>query len=63
MSVGDLVLAAEEQGVTAAPLVYGRIARAELEAGAAHWQLWMAPAIVADLPEKLVIVQPIINRK
>jgi hypothetical protein len=63
VSVGDLVLADEEEGVTAAPLVYGRIARAELEAGAAHWRLWMAPAIAADLPRKLVVVQPVINRK
>lgn len=61
VSVGDMVLAAREQSLTDAPLIYGRIARAELEPGAAHWQLWMEPAIADELPQRLTILQPHMN--
>lgn len=61
VSVGDLVIAAEEQGLTDAPLVYGRIARSELEPGSPHWQLWMTPAIADDVPAMLTVLEPEIN--
>lgn len=63
ISAGDLVLAAEEQGLTDAPLIYGRITRAELEPGAAHWQLWMAPAIADEVPQTLTVLQPHVNEQ
>jgi cell shape-determining protein MreC len=61
VAVGDLVLAAEEEGITDAPLVYGRIARTALEPGAAHWQIWMTPAIAEDVPTTLTVLQPAIH--
>lgn len=63
VSVGDLVLAAEEQGLTDAPLIYGRITRAELTTGAAHWQVWMEPAIADELPQTLTILQAQVNEE
>lgn len=63
VSVGDLVLAAEERTLTDVPLVYGRIVRAELKPGAAHWQLWMKPAIADELPQTLTILQPQVNEE
>jgi hypothetical protein len=62
VSVGDVVLAAEERGLVDSALIYGRIERAELPPGAAHWQIWMAPAVDAEPPIKLTILQPVVNQ-
>ena len=62
VAVGDMVFAAEEQGLVDSPLIYGRIERAELAPGAAHWQIWMAPAVDSELPIKLTILQPVMNQ-
>jgi cell shape-determining protein MreC len=61
VAVGDMVFAAEEQGLIDSALIYGRIERAELAPGAAHWQLWMSPAADSELPTKLTILQPVVN--
>jgi hypothetical protein len=62
ISVGDVVLAAEEQGLVDAALICGRIERAELSPGAAHWQIEMAPAVDSEPPAKLTILQPVMNQ-
>ena len=61
VAIGDLVLAAEEAGIIDAPLVYGRIARTALEPGAAHWQIWMTPAVAEEVPTTLTVLQPAIH--
>jgi hypothetical protein len=63
ISVGDLVLAADQQGLTDAPLIYGRITRAQLDSGAPHWQLWMTPAVADNLPATLTVLQPELNQE
>lgn len=62
ISVGDMVFAADEQGLVDAALIYGQVERAELPNGAAHWQIWMAPAADIELPGTLTILQPVINQ-
>jgi cell shape-determining protein MreC len=62
VSVGDMVFAADEQGLVDAALIYGQVARAELPTGAAHWQIWMEPAADIDLPGTLTVLQPVINQ-
>lgn len=63
VSVGDLVLATEQEGLTDAPLVYGRVARTALEPGAAHWQIWMAPAVADEVPTTLTVLQPLVDER
>lgn len=40
---GDLVLAADEQGLFGGPLIYGTVSRARHEAGQPHWQIEVQP--------------------
>ncbi|HVX14684.1 MAG TPA: rod shape-determining protein MreC [Pirellulales bacterium] len=61
ISTGDLVVSAEEPDTHTSMLVYGRIARAELEPGAAHWQIWMTPAVDDRSPATLTVLQPAVN--
>lgn len=63
VSVGDLVVALEERALTDAPLIYGRITRAELTTGAARWELWMEPAVANERPQTLTILQPQLNEE
>ena len=55
VTVGDLVFTADD-GVLEAPLLYGRVARLERKPGAAHWDIWMEPAIPATSPPVRVAV-------
>lgn len=60
VSPGDLVLAAAA-GTGDFPAIYGRVTRAERQPGDAHWQIWMAPAIGAELPGEVDILRLRLN--
>jgi cell shape-determining protein MreC len=60
VSVGDPVYAAAGKGVLTVPLLYGRIVRLERPVGAAHWDIWMQPA-VADEPERVAVLRTELN--
>src|SRR6185437_16615386 len=57
VSAGDLVLAAGENASVSSGALYGRVARVERQAGDAHWQIWMEPAVGRDLPGEVSIVR------
>jgi cell shape-determining protein MreC len=57
VSVGDLVIAAGEQGLAETPLVYGRVARVEQTVGGHNWEIWMTPAAARDAPDELTVVR------
>lgn len=61
VSVGDLVIAAGEQGLAETPLVYGRVERVEQNVGGAHWDIWMTPAAPRDAPAELTVVRTRLN--
>ncbi len=61
ISTGDLVISAEEPDTQTSMLVYGRIAQAELQPGATHWQIWMTPAVDDRSPATLTVLQPAVN--
>lgn len=53
--VGDLVFTADD-GVLDSPMLYGRIVKLEHKSGAAHWEIWMEPAVAAAAPPSRVAV-------
>ena len=61
VSVGDLVIAAGEQGMAETPLVYGRVERVEQTVGGAHWEIWVTPAAARDAPDELTVVRTRLN--
>jgi hypothetical protein len=60
VAVGDEVWTIAD-GVFTAPLVYGRIVRAERPAAGSHWQIWMAPAIGSEIPERVAVLKLELN--
>jgi len=56
-SVGDEVFAASLLGLDAPVPRYGVIERVEQPVGAAHWDLWMRPALTGPPPENVVVVR------
>lgn len=61
VSVGDPVYAAAVQGLLPAPLLYGRVARVHRPVGAAHWEIWMEPAVDAGSPERVAVLRTELN--
>jgi len=61
ISVGDLVYTASGSGVLPAPLLYGRIVRLERPVGAAHWEIWVQPAVARDEPEHVAVLRTELN--
>ncbi len=61
VSLGDLVVVASDQGLAETPLVYGRVARVEQTAGAAHWDIWVSLAAERDAPDELTVVRTRVN--
>jgi hypothetical protein len=55
VAVGDWVLVAGLEGLVDAPLVYGRITRAEHLPAAPHWELWMKPEHTTPPPTVSVL--------
>ena len=60
VAVGDPVFAAAEKGILPAPVLYGRIVRLERPAAAAHWEVWVEPAI-ADEPDRVAVLRTRLN--
>ena len=57
VSVGDLVFSAAARGILPDPLLYGRITRVERPTGAAHWEIWMEPAVAHLVPETVAVLR------
>ena len=55
VAVDDLVYTTSGAGVVAVPLVCGRVVRVEQSTGAAHWDIWMEPA-VATIPQCVAVL-------
>jgi cell shape-determining protein MreC len=55
VTIGDWVFTADD-GVLDLPLLYGRVAKLERKPGAAHWEIWMEPAVAASAPPSRVSV-------
>jgi cell shape-determining protein MreC len=61
VTVGDLVFTADD-GVLAAPLLYGRVARLNRKPGDAHWEIWMEPAMPANAsPGRVAVLRLDLN--
>jgi cell shape-determining protein MreC len=60
VSVGDLVYTAAGKGLLPSPLLCGRIVRLEQPAGAAHWEIWMEPAVSAE-PDRVAVLRTELN--
>ena len=60
VSVGDPVHAAAEKGVLKAPLLYGRVARLQRPVGAAHWDIWVEPALTGE-PDRVAVLRIELN--
>lgn len=54
---GDEVLAGSLAGLGAPLPRYGVVERVEQSVGAAHWDIWMRPALTGSPPEKVVVVR------
>jgi hypothetical protein len=50
------VVAEGGEGFVEGALVYGHIERVEQTPGAAHWDLWVRPAMPPDLPHTVVVL-------
>jgi cell shape-determining protein MreC len=53
---GDVVYAAAGKGFLPEPLVYGTIVRVERPVGAAHWDLWMEPAVDSGAADEVAVI-------
>jgi cell shape-determining protein MreC len=61
VAVGDPVWTASGKGFVPKPLLYGRVVRLERPVGAAHWDIWMQPAVTPDEVEEVVVLQAELN--
>ncbi len=61
VTVGDRVYATAGRGVLPEPLLYGRVVRVERPAGAAHWDIWMEPAVDPARADQLAVLRIELN--
>lgn len=61
VAVGDSVWTASGKGLLPEPLLYGRVVRLERPVGAAHWEIWMQPAVTPGEVEEVVVLQAELN--
>jgi len=61
VAVGDLVYTAAGDGVLPRPLLYGRVVRLQRPPDAAHWEIWMQPAVAPDDLREAVVLQVQLN--
>ncbi len=54
---GDEVFATSLAGLDTPPPRYGVIERVEQPVGAAHWDIWMRPALTGPSPERVIVVR------
>lgn len=58
---GDLVYTAAGRGLLPQPLLYGRVVRVRRPVGAAHWDIWMKPAVAPGRPEHVTVLRTELN--
>ena len=61
VTVGDVVFSTAGKGVLSEPLVYGRVVRVERSVGAAHWDIWMQPAVDPTRTDRLAVLRIELN--
>jgi len=61
VSIGEAVYTADGAGVLPAPLLYGHVVRLERPVGAAHWEIWMRPAVSDDEPQEVGVLRIELN--
>ena len=61
VSVGDPVYTVAYQGVLPDPLLYGHVVRLERPVGAAHWEIWMQPAVAGQEPARVAVLRMELN--
>ena len=61
VAVGDLVYTAGGDGLLPGPLLYGRVVRLQRPPDAAHWEIWMQPAVAPDKLQQAVVLQAELN--
>jgi len=57
VAVGDPVFAVATKGVLPVTPLYGHVVRAERPSEAAHWQIWIQPAVRAEEPERVGVLR------
>ena len=55
--MGDWVYASTREVGLWAPLLYGRVERVEQLPGAAHWEIWMRPAVDGRRVERVAVLR------
>jgi cell shape-determining protein MreC len=63
VSEGDEVFSLETPGGFETPLFYGTVTRAELAAGATHWEIDVRPAVDPRVARAVCVVRPQVNPK
>src|SRR5262245_5661104 len=61
VNVGDEVFTGGADGALPLPMYYGKVVRAELEAGATEWSVWVRPAAIEERLETLLILKRVVN--
>jgi cell shape-determining protein MreC len=61
VSVGDAVYATDGGGILPEPPLCGHVVRVEQPVGAAHWEIWMEPAVGSVEPQHVAVVRPELN--
>ena len=61
VAIGDLVYTVSGGGVLPRPLLYGRVVRLARPVGAAHWDLWIEPALRPGEPEQVLVLRTELN--
>ena len=56
VSLGQIVVSEGGEGLLAGALFYGRIERVEQPPGAAHWEIWVRPAIAEEQPARVAVL-------
>jgi hypothetical protein len=54
---GDPVYSAAGEGVLDVPPLCGRVARLERPVGAAHWKIWVEPAVVSERIDRVAVLR------
>jgi cell shape-determining protein MreC len=57
VAVGDPVLRAADQGILPEPLLYGSVVRLERPVGAAHWEIWIEPAMDPEAADDVSVLE------
>ncbi len=61
VSLGDPVYTSATEGVLSPPPLYGHVVRLQRPVGAAHWEIWMQPAVTDGGPQRVAVVRLELN--